>query len=58
MNVKSITYKRMIGDTFYHQSILSSEKMDDHMAQMLNDGWEIKSQFQKDDKIIITYAKK
>lgn len=36
MEVKSIMYKRLIRDMFYYQKMLSSEKMDDRIAQMLN----------------------
>jgi hypothetical protein len=68
MQVKTFTYKKMLG-TFHLQHMLSSEKMDDHIAQMLQDGWEVMSTTslkgtsgllgsQRDpDKIVMTYKK-
>jgi len=40
MEVKSFTYKNLLG-TYYLQGWLSSQKMDDHIATMLKDGWQI-----------------
>jgi len=40
MEVKTFTYKKMAG-TFYLQKMFSSKKMDDHIAEMRSQGWEI-----------------
>ena len=40
MEVKTFTYKKML-NTFYLQKFLSNKKMDDHIAEMLSQGWEI-----------------
>ena len=40
MEVKSFTYKNLLG-TYYLQGWLSSQKMEDHIAAMLQAGWEI-----------------
>ena len=53
MEVKSVIYEKTTGNTFFF-----SEKMGDHIAQMLNAGWEIKSQSQEENKITIIFVKK
>jgi hypothetical protein len=40
MQVRTITYKNLAG-TYYLQGWISSQRMDDHIAEMLTDGWEI-----------------
>ena len=40
MEVKTFTYKKILG-TFYRQGMLSNQKMDDHIAEMLGNGWEM-----------------
>ena len=42
MQVKSFTYKKMLSD-YYLQSMFSSQKMDEHMAEMLTNGWKVVS---------------
>lgn len=73
MEIKSFTYKRLLGKlstTYYLQRWLSRKRMDEHIAEMLADGWTIMSApvgivgdgrtlglFIKHDIIIITYKK-
>jgi hypothetical protein len=40
MEVKSFTYKNLLG-TYYLQGWFSSQKMDDHIAEMHGNGWKI-----------------
>ena len=40
MEVKTFTYKQML-NTFCLQKFLSNKKMDDHIAEMLSQGWQI-----------------
>ena len=40
MQVKTFTYKKML-NTYYLQKMFSSVKMDDHITEMLKDGWEV-----------------
>lgn len=42
MQVKTFTYKKKLG-TFYLEKMFSNTKMDDHIAQMLQEGWEVLS---------------
>ena len=70
MEVKSFTYRKSLFGTYYKQELLNLQKMDDHMAKMMNDGWEVLTQtahcgerrilrpFSKRDTITISYAKK
>ena len=58
MEVKSIKYKNLGFNQYCYQTMFGSEKMDDHIAKMLGDNWEIKSQIQEKDGIKIIYAKK
>ena len=43
MEVKTFTYEKTIRG-YMLQGWASSEKMDDHIAKMLNDGWKVMSQ--------------
>jgi hypothetical protein len=40
MEIKTFTYKNLAG-TYYLQGWLSSQKMDDHITEMVKDGWNI-----------------
>ncbi len=40
MEVKTFTYKNLLG-TYYLQGWSGSQKMDDHIAEMLKADWEI-----------------
>ena len=40
MEVKTFTYKKIL-NTYYLQKAFSNKKMDDHIAEMVKDGWEI-----------------
>jgi hypothetical protein len=44
MEVKSFTYRKSIFGTYYKRGLLSLQKMDDHLAKMLSEGWEVLSQ--------------
>jgi len=69
MQVKTFTYRRNFFGTYRKQGPLDSQKMDDHIAKMLNEGWEILSQtatsgesivlkpFSKRDTITITFRR-
>lgn len=64
VEVKSFTY-----GTYYKQGLLNLQKMDDHIAKMLSEGWEILTQtahggerrvlrpFSKRDTITISFRK-
>jgi hypothetical protein len=41
MQVKSFTYEKNFFGTYNKRGFLNLQKMDDHIAKMLNDGWEI-----------------
>ena len=70
MEVKSFTYRKSLFGTYYKQGLLSVQKMDDHMAKMLTDGWELLTQtahsgerrvfrpFAKRDTITVSFRKK
>ena len=70
MEVKSFTYRKSLFGTYYKQGLFNTLKMDDHIARMLKDGWEVLSQtahsgerralrpFCKRDTITISYAKR
>ena len=70
MEVKSVTYKKSIFGTYYKRGLFNLQKMDDHMAEMLNDGWEVLTQtahsgerralrpFAKRDTITVSFKKK
>lgn len=70
MEVKSVTYRKSIFGTYYKRGLFNRQKMDDHMAEMLNDGWEVLTQtahsgerrtlrpFAKRDTITVSFKKK
>lgn len=70
MEVKSVTYRKSIFGTYYKCGLFNLQKMDDHMAKMLNDGWEVLTQtahsgerrvlrpFAKRDTITVSFKKK
>lgn len=70
MKAKSFTYRKNIFGTYYKQGLLNLQKMDDHIAQMLTDGWEVLNQtahsgerrvlrpFAKRDTITVSFCKK
>lgn len=70
MQVKSFTYQKNFFGTYYKRGLLNLHKMDDHIARMLNDGWEILTQtsqagdwrtllpFAKRDSITISFRKR
>ncbi|HEV2314282.1 MAG TPA: hypothetical protein VGR94_03175 [Candidatus Acidoferrales bacterium] len=41
MQVKSFTYQKNFFGTYYKRGFLNLHKMDDHIARMLSEGWEI-----------------
>ena len=69
MQVKSFTYEKNVFGTYYKRGLLSLQKMDDHIAKMLSDGWEILTQtahtgdrrilrpFAKRDTITVSFSK-
>jgi len=69
MQIKSFTYRKSFFGIYRKQGLLDLQKMDDHIAKMLNEGWEILSQtatsgdnivlkpFSKRDTITVTYRK-
>lgn len=70
MEVNSFTYQKSVFGTYYKRGLLNLQKMDDHIAEMLNDGWEILTQtadtgdrrilrpFAKRDTITVSFKKK
>jgi hypothetical protein len=42
MEVKTFTYKKML-NSYYLQKFISSQKMEEHIAEMLQQGWDILS---------------
>jgi hypothetical protein len=44
MEVKSFTYRKSLFGIYYKQGLFNILKMDDHIARMLKDGWEVLSQ--------------
>ena len=69
MQVKTFTYRKNFFGTYRKQGLLDSQKMDDHIEKMLNEGWEVLSQtshsgerivlrpFSKRDTITITFRR-
>ena len=69
MEVKSFTYRKSLFGTYYKRGLLNLQKMDDHMAKMLSEGWEVVTQtahsgermvlrpFAKRDTITISFRK-
>jgi hypothetical protein len=41
IEIKSFTYERSWYGTYYRQRLFSMQKMDDHIARMLEAGWKI-----------------
>jgi hypothetical protein len=70
MEVKSFTYRKSLFGTYYKQGLLNLQKMDNHMAKMMDDGWEVLTQtahcgerrvlrpFAKRDTITVSFRKK
>ena len=70
MEVKSFTYQKSVFGTYYKRGLLNLQKMDDHIAKMLSDGWEILTQtahtgdrrilrpFAKRDSITVSFRRK
>lgn len=70
MDVKSFTYRKSLFGTYYKQGLLNLQKMDDHIAKMLNEGWDILTQtahsgersmlrpFAKRDSVTVSFKKK
>jgi len=70
MEVKSFSYRKSLFGTYYKQGLFNILKMDDHMARMLKDGWEVLSQtahsgerrvlrpFAKRDTITVSFKRK
>jgi hypothetical protein len=60
MRVKSFTYQKSVFGTYYKRGLLNLQKMDNHIATMLNDGWEILTQTSHtgDRRILRPFAKR
>jgi hypothetical protein len=60
MQVKSFTYQKNFFGTYYKRGFLNLEKMDDHIAKMMNDGWEILTQSSQagDWRTLLPFAKR
>ena len=60
MQVKSFTYQRNVFGTYYKRGLLNLQKMDDHIAKMLSDGWEILTQTSHtgDRRVLRPFAKR
>ncbi|MGH7743658.1 MAG: hypothetical protein ACREQ5_02405 [Candidatus Dormibacteria bacterium] len=39
--MKSFTYEKNVFGGYYKRGLFNLQKMDDHIAKMLSDGWEI-----------------
>ena len=69
MEVKSVTYRKSIFGIYYKWGLFNLQKMDNHMAKMLTDGWEVLTQtahsgerrvlkpFAKRDTITVSYRR-
>ncbi len=69
MRVKSFTYEKTVFGTYRKRGLLNLQKMDNHIAKMLDDGWEILTQtahtgdrqilrpFAKRDAITVSFRK-
>jgi len=69
MQIKSYTYRKSIFGIYRKRALLDLQKMDDHIAKMLSDGWEVLTQsahsgerivlrpFSKRDTITVTFRK-
>ncbi len=60
MRVKSFTYQKSVLGRYYKRGLLNLTKMDDHIAKMLSDGWEILTQTSHtgDRRILRPFAKR
>ena len=60
MRVKSFTYQKSVFGRYYKQGLLNLTKMNDHIAKMLSDGWEILTQTSHtgDRRILRPFAKR
>ena len=70
MEVKSFAYRKNLFGTYYKRGLFNIQKMDDHIARMLSDGWEVLTQtahngerrvlrpFAKRDAITISFSKR
>lgn len=69
MQIKSFTYRKSFFGIYRKQGLLDLQKMDNHTAKLLSEGWEILSQaatsgesivlkpFSKRDTITVTFRK-
>lgn len=44
MQIKTFTYRKSFFGTYRKQGFVDLQKMDDHLAKMLSDGWKVLSQ--------------
>ena len=70
MKVKSFTYQKSVFGAYRKRGLLNLQKMDDHIAKMLDNGWEILTQtahtgdrrilrpFAKRDAITVSFGKR
>lgn len=70
MKVKTVTYERNSFGRYYKRGLLHLQRMDKHIAKMLDDGWEVLTQtshtgdwrtllpFAKRDTITISFRRK
>ena len=60
MQLKSFTYQKNVFGTYYKRGLLNLQKMDEHIAKMLSDGWEIMMQTNHtgDRRILRPFAKR
>lgn len=70
MKVKAVTYERNFFGTHYKRDLLHLQRMDRHIAKMLDDGWEVLTQtshtgdwrtllpFAKRDTITVSFGRK
>jgi len=70
VEVKSFTYRKSLFGTYHKQGLLNIQKMDDHIAKLLSEGWEVLAQtahsgerrilrpFAKRDTITVSFKKK
>lgn len=60
MQVKSFTYQKNFFGTYYKRGFLNLHKMDDHIAKMLSEGWEIltKTSHAGDWRTLLPFAKR
>ena len=60
MRVKYFTYQKSVFGRYYKRGLLNLTKMDDHIAKMLSDGWEILTQTSHtgDRRVLRPFAKR